>query len=187
MKIANLKLLPHTLEHLRALVEGSDAYERRFGLPVADGVGGFLAGPEVSEAFLERLRASTEDDPWKDGFGVVHVADNLLIGLCSFGGPPSRQGTVEISYGIAPSYRERGFATEATRLIVARAFEDERVRAVQAHTLPERNASTKVLEKCGFTLQGELMHPEDGLIWRWELQRQRPNQAMQGTAGRSDV
>jgi RimJ/RimL family protein N-acetyltransferase len=172
MQVANLKLLPHTLEHVRALVDGSDAYERRFSLRVADGVRDFLAGAEVSAAFLERLRVATESDPWKDGFGVVHLADNLLIGLCSFGGPPSRQGTVEISYGIAPSYRGRGFATEAAQLIVARAFEDERVRKVQAHTLPEHNASTKVLEKCGFTWQGELMHPEDGLIWRWELQRE---------------
>ena len=173
MQVTDLKLLPHTLEHVRALVDGSDAYERRFGLRVADGVRDFLAGAEVSAAFLERLRVATESDPWKDGFGVVHLADNLLIGLCSFGGPPSRQGTVEISYGIAPSYRGRGFATEATQLIVARAFDDERVRTVQAHTLPEHNASTKVLEKCGFTWQGELMHPEDGLIWRWELQRKQ--------------
>ena len=173
MQITELKLLPHTLEHVRALVEGSDAYERRFGLRVAVGVRDFLAGAEVSAAFLERLRVATESDPWKDGFGVVHLADNLLIGLCSFGGPPSSQGTVEISYGIAPSYRGRGFATEATQLIAARAFDDERVRTVQAHTLPEHNASTKVLEKCGFTWQGELMHPEDGLIWRWELQRKQ--------------
>ena len=171
MQVANVKLLPHTLQHVRALVEGSDAYERRFGLAVANGVRDFLIGPEVSEAFLERLRAATDNDPWKDGFGVVHLADNLLIGLCSFGGPPSREGTVEISYGIAPSYRGRGFATEATQLIVARAFDDERVRTVQAHTLAEENASTKVLERCGFTWQRELMHPEDGLIWRWELQR----------------
>ena len=172
MRVANLKLLPHTLEHVRALVEGPDAYERRFGLPVADGVREFLAGPEVSEAFLERLRTSVENDPWKDGFGIVHVADNLLIGLCSFNGSPSHEGTVEISYGIAPAYRGRGFATEAVQMIVARAFNDDWVRTVQAHTLPEQNASTKVLEKCGFTLQGELTDPEDGLIWRWQLQRE---------------
>ena len=169
MQVAKVKLLAHTLEHVRALVDGSDAYERRFGLRVAVGVRDFLTGPEVSEPFLERLRFATESDPWKDGFGVVHLADNLLIGLCSFSGPPSQEGAVEISYGIAPSYRGRGFATEAAQLIVARAFDDERVRTVQAHTLPEHNASTKVLEKCGFRWQGELMHPEDGLIWRWEL------------------
>ena len=171
MQVTNLNLLPHTLEHVRALVEGSDVYERCFGLPVADGVRDFLVGPEVSEAFRERLRAATNNDPWKDGFGVVHLADNLLIGLCSFGGPPSDDGAVEISYGIAPSYCGRGFATEAAQLLIARALESERVRKVHAHTSSERNASTKILEKCGFTLQEEFTHPEEGLIWRWELRR----------------
>jgi [ribosomal protein S5]-alanine N-acetyltransferase len=42
---------------------------------------------------------------------------------------------------------------------------------VQAHTSSEHNASTKILEKCGFTLQEEFTHPEDGLIWRWELRK----------------
>ena len=169
MQIANVKLLPHTLEHVRALVEGADAYERRFGLPVADGVREFLTGPEVSEAFLERLHSSTVSDPWTDGLGIVHSADSMLIGLCSFGGPPTADGVVEISYGIAPSYRQRGFATEAAQMLIARARASGRVHTLRAHTLPERNASTKVLEKCGFTLQEEVMHPEDGLIWRWEL------------------
>jgi RimJ/RimL family protein N-acetyltransferase len=41
---------------------------------------------------------------------------------------------------------------------------------VRAHTLPERNASTRILEKCGFTFRGEILDPEDGLVWRWEHQ-----------------
>jgi len=167
------------LEHVRALREGSAVYERRFGLAVAEGVREFVTGAEVSESFLERLHASTVSDPWTDGLGIVHSADNMLIGLCSFGGPPTADGIVEISYGIAPSYRQRGFATEAAQMLIARALASGRVRTLRAHTLPERNASTKVLEKCGFTLQEEVTHPEDGLIWRWELRQQRPNQAMQ--------
>jgi RimJ/RimL family protein N-acetyltransferase len=42
------------------------------------------------------------------------------------------------------------------------------VRTIQAHTLPEQNASTRVLEKCGFTFTGEIIHPADGPVWRWE-------------------
>ena len=168
MQAGNIKLLPHTLEHVRTLREGADTYERRFGLPVAEGVKDFVSGPEVSKAFLEGLQVATARDEWKDGFGVVHRAENTLIGLCSFGGPPL-DGTVEISYGIAPSYRGRGFATEAAKMLVQRALTSGRVRTLRAHTLPEHNASTKVLEKCGFTLQEEALHAEDGLIWRWEL------------------
>jgi RimJ/RimL family protein N-acetyltransferase len=173
MEAAAITLVPHSLEHVRALREGADAYERRFGVPVAEGVSEFVTGSEVSEAFLERLQTSTANDPWTDGFGIVDASDGVLIGLCSFSGPPDADGTVEISYGIAPAYRGRGFATQAAQMLITRARASGRVRTVRAHTLPEYNASTRVLEKCGFTHREELMHPEDGLIWRWELPREQ--------------
>ncbi len=34
----------------------------------------------------------------------------------------------------------------------------------------QENASTRVLTKCKFKWVGEVMDPEDGLVWRWELQ-----------------
>jgi RimJ/RimL family protein N-acetyltransferase len=76
---------------------------------------------------------------------------------------------VEIAYGIAPGYQGRGHATEAARAIVDYAFVSERVSTIQAHTLAQQNASTRVLLKCGFTLSGEIIHPTDGPVWRWEL------------------
>ena len=42
-----------------------------------------------------------------------------------------------------------------------------------ANTLPQHNASTRVLLKCGFTLIGEVTHSEDGIVWRWEMTRQK--------------
>lgn len=156
------------MEHVRALREGTDVYERRFGLAVADGVREFVTGAEMSEAFQERLNASTVNDPWTDGFGVVHPTENILIGLCSFGGPPTSEGMVEISYGIAPLYRGRGFATQAAEMLIARALASGCVHLIRAHTAPEHNASTRVLEKCGFRFLEEITHPEDGRIWRWE-------------------
>jgi RimJ/RimL family protein N-acetyltransferase len=54
--------------------------------------------------------------------------------------------------------------------MVAEAFADERVEAVVAHTLPERNASTRVLTKAGFRYAGEV---DDGgtVTWRFSLVR----------------
>ena len=169
MQTSNINLLPQTPERLRALLEGADVYERRFGIRVADGVRDFLTGPEVSADFLARLNGSAAADPWKDGFAVVHVADNVIIGLCSFTGPPSADEMVEIAYGIAPGYRSRGYASEAARALIAYALASGRVRIIRAHTLPEHNASTSVLLKCGFTLMGEVTHAEDGVVWRWEM------------------
>jgi RimJ/RimL family protein N-acetyltransferase len=164
-----ISLLSHTLDHLRALLEGADLYERRFNIKVAEGVRDFLVGPEVSAEFLERLSGPAPADPWKDGFAVVHNADSIVIGFCSFTGPPSADEMVEIAYGIAPGYQNRGHATEAAQALIHYANASRRVRIIRAHTLPEPNASTRVLLKCGFTLVGEVTHAEDGIVWRWEL------------------
>ena len=40
---------------------------------------------------------------------------------------------------------------------------------VAAQTLPEENASTSVLKKLRFRLTGTLEHPDDGLVWEWQL------------------
>ena len=170
MRTYRIKLLAYAPDHLRALLEGPRAYELQFGMAVAAGVREFLTGPEVSEAFLARLRSAVSADSWRDGFGIVQLAENRVIGLCSFNGPPDAEGAVEISYGIAPGYAGRGYATEAAQLLVAEAFSSARVRRVRAHTLPEHNASTRVLEKCGLKHCGELVHPVDGPIWRWEME-----------------
>lgn len=164
----NVRLLPHTPDHLRALHRGPGVYESEFGLAVAAGVAEFLGGPKVSEHFQARVETASAADPWRDGFGVLHLAENLLVGLASFNGPPDADGAVEISYGIAPGYAGRGYATAAVQLLIAYAADGGEVRRVRARTMPQENASTRVLRKCGFNLQGEVLDPEDGLIWQWE-------------------
>ena len=165
----NVTLLPHTPDHLRALLAGPGDYEARFGVAVAEGVREFLAGTEVSTTFRDYLREAAGADPWRDGFGILLDEEKRIVGLASFNGPPDVAGVVEISYAVVPEYAGRGYATEAARLLIERAVASGKVRTLRAHTLPERNASTRILEKCGFQLGGEVMSEEDGLIWRWEL------------------
>ena len=163
-----LRLVPHDPEHLRALIEGPEIYARVSGMTPANGLREFIVSPDVSAEWLAALRTATGADPWKYGFAVVQLASGSVIGNAGFTGLPNSDGTVEIAYGIVPDYEGRGYATEAAAALVAYARADGRVRAICAHTLPARNASTRVLEKCGFRLAGELNHPTDGLIWRWE-------------------
>jgi ribosomal-protein-alanine N-acetyltransferase len=167
---SSLTLLPHTAEHLRALCEGAASYTRCSGRPLADGLADFTAA--ASPEWLARLQSATGEDPWTWGFALVLTTEDRVIGMCGFKGPPAAGGTVEIAYGIAPGYQGRGYATEAAeaaQALVAYAIESGRVRIVRAHTLPQPNASTRVLQKCGFTCIGEVLDPEDGLVWRWEL------------------
>ncbi len=126
----------------------------------------------LSADWLALLDASTSTDPWIHGFSLVHRAGGLVVGSSGFKGPPSADGIVEISYGVNPDQWGRGYATEAAQALVDFAFGSEMVRVVRAHTLPEANASTRVLTKCGFQYVGEVVDPEDGPVWRWEKHRE---------------
>jgi ribosomal-protein-alanine N-acetyltransferase len=72
---------------------------------------------------------------------------------------------------VAPSYQGNGYATEAASALVDYAFNSDGVKTVRAHTLPEFNGSTRVLEKCGFKRIGEIVDLENNLVWRWERKR----------------
>ena len=148
----NLRLVPQTREDVRTQIEQMQPHEKA----------------ELSAAWLALLEGSTSADPWIHGFMLVHRISGGVIGRCGFKGPPEADGVVEIAYGVAPEHQGKGYATEAAAALVSYAFSNGQVRVVRAHTLPEANASTRVLTKCGFQRVGEVIDPEDGLVWRWE-------------------
>ena|SRR5207244_11660779 len=163
----NLILAPHLPRYLRALLRGQQEFENIAGLQVADGIREQLLS--ASSDFLKSIESAREPDPWWFGFGITHKNDNLLAGMCGFTAPPDSGGVAEIGYGIAPSYQGKGYASEAAAALVDFASRDPRVGTIRAHTLAETNASTRVLEKCGFKKIGETVDPENNLpVWRWE-------------------
>ena len=121
-----------------------------------------LLAPEVrvqiSPNWLALLEKSPAQDPWVHGFHVVND-DGLNVGLAGFKGPPHGEAV------------EKGYATYAARALSAFAFASGQVRVVCAHTLPEGIASQRVLLKSGFGKTGEVVDPEDGLVWRFEMTR----------------
>ena len=150
-------------EHLRLILPSREEILARIeSLSPADQA-------EISPDWLARVRASTAADAWTHGFSMVERASGAVIGSCAYKGPPDQEGVVEIAYGVDPEYQGRGYATEAARALVDFAFRSGQVCLVRAHTLPENNASTRVLAKCGFERIGEVVDPEDGLVWRWEF------------------
>lgn len=153
LQTKNLNVVPQTREEVRAYVEQMPPHERA----------------EVSSAWLALLDGSGSIDTWIHGFTLVHRADGSAVGKCGFKGPPGADGTVEIAYGVAPEHQGKGYATEAAAALVTYAFKHPQVRVVRAHTLPQPNASTRVLTKCGFRKVGEVIDPDDGLVWRWEI------------------
>jgi RimJ/RimL family protein N-acetyltransferase len=145
----------------KALTEGDNVFTRRFGIPVEPDWSGF---PEALPILLEA--ATTAPTEWKPQ--LFFDEDGALVGNGGWKAPPV-DGMVEIGYAVAPSRQRRGIATAVVRELVARA-DRAGLRTVLAHTLAERNASTKVLERCGFRRTGELIDPDEGAVWSWELQ-----------------
>ena len=164
----HLLLRPYAAEELLALIEQPEIFEALTGFPASPALRGFMVSDDVSPAWTASLRTIQSSDPWRLGFGVIDKETRTVIGAASFKGPPDTNGTVEIAYGIVPSFEGRGYATEAARALVEYAQRDEKVRQIIAHTMPEANASTRVLKKCGFAFAGEVIDPEDGRVWRWE-------------------
>ena len=152
-----IRLVRADAELLADALAGDDALARALGHDVVAGWA----------TFREALK-SKDDGAWGSRLFVAGDPPEL-VGWGGFKGPP-RGGVVEIGYEIAAARRGRGLATAAARAMVAEAFADERVGAVIAHTLPERNASNRVLEKAGFRFDGDALESGRG-VWRYRLAR----------------
>jgi RimJ/RimL family protein N-acetyltransferase len=152
IETGSLRLVPETREGVREQIARMTPQDKA----------------HVSAAWLALLEASAEVDPWIHGFRLEHRQSGEVVGSCGFKGPPDDEGVVEIAYGVASEHQGKGYATEAAEALASYAFGHGPVRLVRAHTLPEPNASTRVLTKCGFQRVGEVIDPDDGLVWRWE-------------------
>ena len=164
----NLKLLSCNIEILKSAIEGNSKLEKLLNIKIVDNWTEFGVGP--LQYSLDRISKEAAEIGWLTYF-PIHKQDNKLIGSCGYKGKPNEDGSVEIGYEIAPDHRNKGFATEMAEGLISNAFVDTRVNIIYAHTLPEENASTKILTKCGFLKVAEINDPEDGLIWKWELKR----------------
>ena len=128
-------------------------------------------GAPIFQYTLARLKEFPSDAQWWTWLPVLR-SENELVGSCGFKGKPNANGEVELGYEIAASRRKLGLGTEAALALRDFAFGHPEVKKVIAHTLAENNPSTRILEHCGMAKVAELVDPEDGPIWRWEIDRQ---------------
>jgi [ribosomal protein S5]-alanine N-acetyltransferase len=108
--------------------------------------------------------------PW---IGYVSVTDGHPVGGGGFKGPP-QHNSVEIAYYTLAALEGRGWATATARALIKIARSVDPAIGVTAQTLPQRNASARLLGKLGFELEGSVMHPEDGEVWHWRLLNDQP-------------
>lgn len=158
---AAVRLAPIRPDWADALVEGDEAFSQRFGIPVEPGWEGF---PDALPILAAAAR-SDGDPAW--GPHLFFGAYGALVGNGGWKGPPE-SGVAEIGYAVSPSRQRRGIATNVVAQLLGQARRAG-VTTVCAHTLAEENASAKVLIRSGFTRTDELNDPDEGAVWRWEI------------------
>jgi RimJ/RimL family protein N-acetyltransferase/mannose-6-phosphate isomerase-like protein (cupin superfamily) len=170
IRTPRLELVCATLDMLRAELASPDALEATIEARVPAGWPPELYDTSAIQYSIAYLEQHPDDAPW--GFYYFVHADSAgertVVGVGGFKGAPA-QGAVEIGYSIVDSFRRRGFATEAVRGFLSRAFADPRVRRVLAETLPALAPSIGVLEKVGMTFVGDGSEP--GVI-RYAISRE---------------
>jgi [ribosomal protein S5]-alanine N-acetyltransferase len=164
----NLKLIPCDAAILKSAIEGNDKLGKILKAKVPDNWTAF--GTDPLKYALHMLTEDAEHTGWLTYFPIIRQ-ENKLIGSGGYKGKPDESGSVELGYEISPEYRNRGFAKEMAVALISNAFANLRVKRITAHTLREVNASVNILSAYGFVKVADVDDPDDGLIWKWMLER----------------
>ena len=108
-------------------------------------------------AYSEMLEGCLKNpDIWEwYAIWMIELNNGTHIGELCFKGL-DENGVAEIGYGILEEHQCQGYATEAVNAVLAWAFQNPKVTAVEAETDAENMASKRVLEKCGFIANGKI-------------------------------
>jgi RimJ/RimL family protein N-acetyltransferase len=85
---------------------------------------------------------------------AIEVDDAIAGGIAVVPLEGERTGTALFGYWLGRAYWGRGIATEAARMLSDFALQSGDLRRLEATVFAPNVASAKVLEKCGFTLEG---------------------------------
>ena len=112
-------------------------------------------------------------DHWRaHGFGIWAVmerASGCFAGECGLRWADDG-ADVELTYGLLPAFRGRGYATEAARAALAFGFDTLSLHRIVAMARGDNAASHHVLEKCGMTRVWLRASGDHGLV-RYAVQR----------------
>jgi len=126
-----------------------------------------ISGASTLRDVMTQFEAIPRPARWGP-YWSVDLADDAIVGLVGFKDVPTGD-SVEIAYFTFPRCEGRGYARRAIGQLLTLAWNG--AARVVAHTLPFANASNTALARHGFTHVGEMIDPDDGLVWRWEKSR----------------
>jgi len=89
-------------------------------------------------------------------WAVIDREKGECIGQIAYFLVDSKNHFAEIEYCIGAEFQCRGYATEATKAVIAFGFDRMNLHKVQICTKTINAQSKRVIEKCGFTYEGTL-------------------------------
>ncbi len=99
------------------------------------------------------------------GFWAAHLStapelevEQPFIGWFHFRPDREFPEAMELGFRILPQYWGQGLATEVSKALVKRGFEEWNVKCVSGRTAKENVASLRVMEKIGLTVSSEYLH-----------------------------
>lgn len=113
--------------------------------PDAEAVGGLLA----------RYIAGYEKPDYYR-WAIIEKESGECIGQIAYFLVDSKNHFAEIEYCVGAAFQCRGYATEATKAVIAYGFDRMNLHKVQICTKTINAPSRRVIEKCGFTFEGTL-------------------------------
>ena len=102
---------------------------------------------------LDGCKRDPENRVWYAPWKMILKGSQEYVGDLCFKGPVQNH-FVEIGYGVQPEQEGHGYTTEALQAMTQWAFNQKDVVFVEAETVPDNQASQRVLEKCGFAPDG---------------------------------
>ena len=108
--------------------------------------------PEAAQAWVAKC-AGDYPEPLQLG---IEVNGGIVGGIGLRGCLLSNEDYVEVGYWVGRSYWGRGIASEALRLICGYGFDVMGANRIEARVYAFNPTSGRVLEKCGFRLEGRL-------------------------------
>ena len=115
--------------------------------------------PLSAKELAEKLLSSPTD--WSEfataeSFFWVAECEGRVVGTASVSGINRMMLTADIGYGVFVGERGKGFAQAIVHQLTRDAFERSPLRKLVAFVAEENTASRRVLEKCGYKLEGLL-------------------------------
>lgn len=93
--------------------------------------------------------------------------DPVMIGTIGYYRMKLEHHTAEVGYMLGADHWGKGYMSEALQAVVQCGFDRFLFHRIEAITDPRNNASRKLLEKCGFSLEGI---QRENFLWNGEFQ-----------------